>query len=111
MARKGKSRVKIYDGDREFGIELGLPEDWLDRDHNQEDEKRNRKNIEKLAEFYKKNGRYPGRSTPQLVSLNNWLQHKRRATRGLGTLRVYDGDREFGIELGLPEDWLDYRGK
>ena len=100
-----------YEGEKEFGIELGLPEDWLDPDHNQEDEKRNRKNIEKLAEFYKKNGRYPGRSTPQLVSLNNWLQHKRRATRGLGTLRVYDGDREFGIELGLPEDWLDYRGK
>ena len=95
-----------YEGEKEFGIELGLPEDWLDRDQNQE---RNRTNIEMLAEFYKKNGRYPGRADPQLVYLSCWLSSKRMARKGRSRVKIYDGDREFGIELGLPEDWLDYR--
>lgn len=109
MTRKGIGRGRIYDGENEFGISLGLPKDWLDQDTQAKQVEQIELNLLKLAEYYKKNGRYPkiDDSDPEVKSLANWLQSRRQAARGSKERRTYKGEKELGISLGLPKNWLD----
>ena len=105
--RKGIGRGRIYDGENEFGISLGLPQDWLDQDTHAKRVEQNELNLLKLAEYYKKNGHYPKRANPdpEVRILNRWLEARRdAAAKG----KAYEGEKELGISLGLPKDWLDH---
>jgi len=107
-SKKGYGHGKIYPGEEEYGISLGLPTNWLD---SQTDvvEERNKKiseeNVRKLAEFYKKNIRYP--SDEEEKELASWLRQKRSSKKGYGHNKIYPGEEEYGISLGLPTNWLD----
>ena len=59
--------------------------------------------VRKLAEYYKEKG-YPKRTDPdpEVRKLNIWLKSKRYSPK----ITIYEGEKELGISLGLPEDWL-----
>ena len=106
---KGIGKGRIYDGENEFGINLGLPKDWLDQDIQAKQVEQIELNLLKLAEYYKKNGRYPkiDDPDPEVKSLGFWLQSRRQVARGAKARRAYEGEKELGISLGLPKNWLD----
>jgi ribosomal protein S15P/S13E len=108
--RKTKAVGKTYDGEMELGISLGLPDDWLDHDLQSKQIEQNELNIRRLAEFYKKNGRYPKKTDADSEArfLANWLRRRRGVIRGVRSRPYYDDEKELGISLGLPDDWLDY---
>jgi hypothetical protein len=106
--KRGARRGSHYDGEMELGISLGLPDDWLNFSAEELNLSKVKLNLQKLAEFYKKNGRYPSKESPnpEAKSLARWLDSRRTARKG-DRGRLYEGEKELGISLGLPEDWLD----
>ena len=100
---KRTDTLKTYPNEKELGISLGLPEDWLGVVEILSPEERSKENIYKLAEFYQKNGRYPCyiKNNPEEYKLSHWLYQKRS-----GRFKTYPNEKELGISLGLPEDWL-----
>ena len=70
-----------------------------------------KENLKKLADFYKANNRYPHYNVPEEKKLRNWLISKRQAKSGTGNTILYPDEEQEGIELGLPENWLDQQFK
>ena len=108
-AKRGLGRLLLYPGEEELGIELGLPTNWLDSQADvkyERNKKISEENVRKLAEFYKKNTRYPSIKKEEEKQLFNWLRQKRSSKKGYAHNKIYPGEEEYGISLGLPTDWL-----
>jgi len=111
QAKKGKMSIStLYPGEEELGISLGLPTNWLDPQVDvvaERNKKRNEENLRKVAEFYQTNNRYPSQHKPEEKKLGIWLKTKRVAKKGIGRYKIYPGEEQLGIELGLPTNWLE----
>ena len=94
-----------------------MPANWLDSEDKDVVQELNKKtseeNLRKLAGFYKSQNRYPSMHShePEERRLGNWLMTKRLAKKGLKTCKLYPGEEQLGIELGLPANWLDSEDK
>ena len=105
---RGSGAAK-HEGEGEYGISLGLPNDWLELQSTEEKlQEKNNQKIRQLAVFYRDNGEYP--STISTIEsekqLGSWLGSKRQAYQGRSAVAKYEGEGEYGISLGLPNDWL-----
>jgi len=100
----GRGKLNKYEGEEQYGISLGLPNDWLKLQITTEKlQEKNNQKIEELANYYKVNGNYP----PNKTLLNRWLSARKQAYSGHPlAARKYEGEEEYGISLGLPNDWL-----
>jgi len=110
LAKKGIGKYIIYPGEEQLGISLGLPPNWLDPQFDVVAERKKKireDNLRELAEFYKTNNRYPNTRKPEERKLGRWLNNKRVAKKGIGNHKIYPGEEQLGIELGLPTNWLD----
>ena len=105
-----RKEVIIYPGEEQLGIDLGLPPNWLNPQFDFLAERRKKiseDNIRKLADFYKTNNRYPNTGKPEERKLGRWFNRKRLAKKGIGEHKVYPGEEQLGIDLGLPTNWLN----
>jgi hypothetical protein len=111
QAYQGRSAVAKYEGEGEYGISLGLPNDWLESQITKRKlklQEKNNQKIRQLAVFYRDNGKYPN-TTSTIESekqLGKWLRDRRQAYLGRGQYAKYEGEEQYGISLGLPNDWL-----
>jgi hypothetical protein len=111
QAYQGRSAVGKYEGEKEYGISLGLPNDWLELQITNEKlklQEKNNQKIQEIASFYRDSGKYPsiGSKIESENQLGRWLADKRQIYLGRGTYAKYEGEEEYGISLGLPNDWL-----
>ena len=103
----GRGTYGKYEGEEQYGISLGLPNDWLKPQIITTKEEHYDK-IRKLAAFYRDNGKYPSTSSTieSEMQLGRWLAGKRQAYQGRSAVAKYEGEGEYGISLGLPNNWL-----
>lgn len=114
--QRNKTDHAKHEGEKEYGISLGLPDNWLEVEKSRDFDTRrklNDLNIQKVAEYYRKNGRYPHlySKDPEVRKMGAWLGDKRASYRAHKNGKKhrtsrYEGEKELGISLGLPEDWL-----
>ena len=105
---RGSGTAK-HEGEGEYGISLGLPNDWLELQSTEEKlQERNNQKIRQLAVFYRDNGEYPSNvsTIESEKQLGSWLGSKRQAYQGRSAVAKYEGEEQYGISLGLPNDWL-----